>query len=261
MAHFWQSAVFSPRGLALVAGLLLAAAPAGAHDTLSFDPNAPPEFPLGPNPVLGSPAAVVIQGMAIARLRPTDFEIDLTVADNAAYKLLDSDPYHPPATPPAVAADSSSGLPMIRDPHFEADKPLLAKRGESLFIINNNGQTLNPLAVAVDLTESQDVVFHLTYPRVAPGALRVFITYFNQVPAGQKDIVTVRDGADKTIAATTVGANTPFLDVDVPGATPAAPAPAKAFSLGKALGIIAGLVAGIAALIFLLKFLRRPERA
>ncbi len=235
MSHLRQSAAQLSRVLAV--GVALAAGTARAHDTLSFDPNAPPEFPLGPNSIAGTPEPVVIQGLAIARLRPTDFEIDLTVADSAAYRLLDPDPYPLPAGPPAPAAvvDSSSGLPVVHDPHFDQDKAALVKRGESLFIINNNGKTLDPLAVAVDLTDAKDVVFHITYPRVAPGSLRVFINYFNQVPAGQKDIVTIIDDPHKPpLATTNVGAKTPYLDVDVPGATvPSHSAQAAAFPEGK----------------------------
>jgi len=247
----------------LTLGAILAAGSARAHDNLSFDPNAKPEFGLGPNSMVGTPEPVVIQGMATARLRPTDLEIDLTVADGAAYKLLGADPYQPPANASASApsADSSSGLPVVHDPHFDADKPLLVKRGESLFRIENNGQVLNPLAVAVDLTESHDVVFHLTFPRVVPGALRLAFTYFDQIPAGQKDVVTVLDSAERTLATTSVGAKTPFLDVDVPTFTEKPPAPPAApLPLGKILASLAGIVAGLVALIFLLQRIRRPEK-
>ncbi len=259
MSHPRQSAAQLTGILAL--GFLLAAASAHAHDMLSFDPNAPPEFPQALNPFAGSPEPVVIQGVAIARLRPHDLEIDLTVADGAAYKLLGADPFQPPvgADTASVTADSSSGLPVVHDPHFDADKLLLVKRGESLFRVETNGQVLDPLAVAVDLTESHDVVFHITYPHVAPGPLRLGFTYFDQIPAGLKDVVTVLDSAEKTLATTRVGAKTPFLDVEVPGPVAVLPAPAGSFPLGKTLASLTGIVVGLVALIFLLLRLRRPE--
>jgi hypothetical protein len=256
----------------LVAGLALCAPALRAHDTLSFDPNAKPEFASNADPTLAPLAPVVIQGMASARLRPDDLEIDLTVADGFAYKLLDHDPYEPPVNTTGSEtanpeADSSSGLPIVHDPHFTRDKQLLSKRGETLFIITSNGATLAPLAVAVDLTETQDVVFHITYPRPVAGPLRLEMTYFNLVPTGQKDMVTVLDTADKTIASTSVGSDTPYLDVDVPNpnaapvsvAIPAA-TPRPAAKSGNTLSLILGTGAGLAVLFFCLKFLRRPAR-
>jgi hypothetical protein len=255
-------------GLAALGPALLAPALC-AHDVLSFDPNAKPEFAMSPSEAMNAPPAPVdIQGMASVRLRPDDLEIDLTVADGAAYRLLDHDPYQPPATTsvisaPEPTADESSGLPIVHDPHFDADKQLLSRRAESLFTITSNGAKLALLDAAVDLTESHDVVFHLTYPRAAPGPLRLEMTYFNQVPAGQKDVVTVLDAAEKTIASTNTSADTPYLDVVVPQAATAAPpvaalAPAAG---GKSLpSLILGIGAGVAAMFLVLKFLRRPAR-
>ncbi len=253
-------------------GLALFAPTLRAHDTLSFDPNAKPEFASNADPTVAPPAPVVIQGIASARLRPDDLEIDLTVADGFAYKLLDHDPYQPPVNTTGSEtanpeADSSSGLPIVHDPHFTRDKQLLSKRGETLFNITSNGAPLAPLAVAVDLTEAQDVVFHITYPHPAPGPLRLEMTYFNLVPAGQKDMVAVMDSADKTIASTSVGADTPYLDVNVPNpnaapasvATPATTTPPAAKG-GNNLSLILGTAAGVAFLCFGLKFLRRPAR-
>jgi hypothetical protein len=253
----------------LALGLALGAPVLRAHDIISFDPNAKPEFASNADSLIGAPPTqIVIQGMASVRLRPDDLEIDLRVADGFAYKLLDHDPYQPRVNTTGDETlnpntDSSSGLPIVHDPHFDQDKLLLGKRGESLFVITSNGGALAPLAVAVDLTESRDVVFHITYPHPAPGPLRLEMTYFNLVPAGQKDGVTVMDAADNSIASSSVDASSPYLDVDVPkpgvvNAPAATPPPAA--KGGNILSLILGTGAGVAALCLALKFLRRPAR-
>jgi hypothetical protein len=255
------------RGVA--AALMLCASGARAHDTLSFDPNAKPEFAMDPNTMIGGPPApVVIQGMATVRLRPSDLEIDLTVADGAAYKLLDHDPFQAPISSATAEASTptvndSSGLPIVHDPHFDQDKPLLAQRGETLFLITSNGAKLAPLAAAVDLSDTHDVTFHITYPKPPPGPLHMEMTYFNQVPAGQKDIVTVLDAAEKTLASASLSASTPYMDVpvDAPGAAPSAMAapPPNSPLKPSPFAFIAGVLAGIAAMFAVFKFLRRPE--
>ena len=261
------SAVHFPGLVALGCVLLVPAL--HAHAILSFDPNAKSEFPITRDTVMGAPAApVVIQGMAEVRWRADDLEIDLTVADGAAYALLDHDPYQIPAAAdrlPATPslADQSSELPVIHDPHFEADQPLLSQRAESLFTVTSNGQKLTLLDASVRLTAAQDVVFHLTYPRPAPGLLHMEIMYFNQVPTGQKVLVSVVDPAQKTIAAATIGADAPYLEVNVPGPAAAAPA-ATAPPAGRQLNpltLFIGCTFGVAVLYLGLKFLRRPSQS
>jgi hypothetical protein len=253
-----------------IVGAVLCATNMYAHDTLSFDPNAKPEFAMNPDTLIGAaPPKQVIQGSASVRLRPTDMEIDLTVSDTGAYRLLDHDPYQPPSIPKGTAAttpavNDSSGLPIVRDPHFDADKSLLTKRGETLFIITSNGAKLAPLAVAVDLSESLDVTFHITYPKPLPGPLHLEMTYFNQVPAGQKDIVAVLDAAEKTITSTNMDAAMPYLDVTVPtpgtvAAAPEAPPPTAVSTRMNWFTLVAGVIAGVAAMFTAFKFLRRPE--
>ena len=249
------------------AAFLLIAPDLRAHDTLSFDPNAKPEFAMNANSVIGAPAApALIHGLVSARLRPDNLEIDLTVADGAAYKLLDPDPYQPSIIAGAsslTGSENFSSAPSVADPHFEQDKPPLTRRAESLFIVTSNGAKLTPLATAVRLTETHDVVFHLTYPHPQPGSLHLALTYFNQVPEGQKVLLTVLNAADKTIASASVGATAPYLDVDLPGPL-AATLPSTTPLAGKSGNfplILMGVGAGLAALFWGLKFIRRPARS
>ncbi len=178
---------------------------AQAHDTISFDPNAPSKFSL--NGSWGQSTPTVLHGLATARLRPDGLEIELTMADGAAYKLLD---------PGAVTTGVANATNDVNDTEFAQDEPLLIKRARTFFIATNNGAELAVGSVSIELTAARDTIFRIIFPSPKPGSLRLAMTYLGQIPTGQKDLLTVVDRDGVTLASATLDRENPALEVSLP---------------------------------------------
>jgi len=257
-----RSLAFATGGLFLL--LLVFGPPARAHATLEF--HAIPVTSVNRMFLQAAPATEVIHGLAIARLRPDRLEIELTLADSAAYSLLDHDAFTPPTDSAAKAAADvattgvdASGSPLIGDPHFNRDQLALVMRGASFFTVTSNGAVLKPLAVTVDLTLQSDVVFHLIYPRPAPGLLLFKVNYFDKVPAGQKDLLTVLDDSDQTLLTADLGADNSLAHVQLlPAPAPASPLAGP--SSHRIFALVLAIAIALAALAFVLRLRHSGRR-
>jgi hypothetical protein len=218
---------------------------AQAHDTISFDPNAPSQFSM--NGTWGQTTPTALHGFAIATLRPDTLEIDLTMADGAAYKLLD---------PSQATTGTANATTDVTADQFAKDEPLFIERARTFFKVTNNGVADNLGSVTVELTTARDIVFHLLFPPVAPGPLHLEMTYLGQIPTGEKDLLTVLDHDGVTLASATLGADNPSLDVTVP--VPGALAPgSKPRTNPWPIMVIGGLT--VAVVLALLNKLRKPH--
>lgn len=250
-----RSAIVGAGGLFL---FLLPLAPvARAHATLEF--HAIPTTSVNRMFLPADSATEIIHGLAIARLRPDRLEIELTLADSAAYSLLANDPFISPtdvaakatATTAATGLDAS-GTPAMHDPHFDRDQLALVQRGSTLFTITSNGAVLDPLSVTVEFTPQSDVVFHIIYPRPAPGLLLFKVNYFDKVPAGQKDLLTVLDDSGQTLLTADLGADNPLAHVQVTPPPAAAP-PLAGPSSHRIFALVLATALALAALAFVLR--------
>jgi hypothetical protein len=223
------------RCLLLLCGWTVAAL---AHDTITVDPNAPSPYSL--NGAWGQSSATVLHGFATAALKADGLEIELTMADGAAYKLLD---------PGQNTAGTANATSDVDDAEFQKDKALLNARARTFFKVTSNGANLEASSVSVELTSARDTVFRLLFAAPAPGPLHLEMTYLKQIPAGQKDLLTVLDRRGTTLASASLGADNPALDTIVPGE----PVHSSQFPI-----FIAGLVTAAIVLILLGK-LRHPN--
>ena len=187
---------------------------AHAHDTIIFDPVEAAKLSI--NGTWGQSTPIVLHGQATATLRPEGLEIDLTMADGAAYKLLD-----PNQTTTGVANATTD----VNNVQFSKDEPLLIERARNFFKIANNGAELKVGSVSVELTSARDTIFHLIFPSPSPGTLDLGLTYLGQIPAGEKDLLTVLDGSGTTLGSATLGVDSPSLEVSIP--TPGALLPTE----------------------------------
>lgn len=187
--------------------LFLAALAAQAHDTIIYDPASAAQY--SANGTWTSAAPVTLHALAMARLRRDDLQIELTLADGAAFKLLDADPFVAPA-------DSANASATVSTQHFSQDQALLTQRGANLLVINNNGSPLKVLAVNVEPVTGGEIVFRLTYPPAIPGNLSFHPTYLGKIPTGQKDLLTVMDSSERTLGSTTLSQENPEFSVTVP---------------------------------------------
>jgi len=221
---------------------------AHAHDMISFDPNAPSKYNL--NGVWGQSAPSVLHGIAEAVLRSNGLEITLTMADGAAYKLLD---------PGQATAGVANATADVNDAEFAKDQSLLVARARTFFKVSSNGTALLPGSASVELTAARDTVFRIIFPPPDPGPLHLEMTYLGQIPAGQKDLLTVFDRTGATLASATLGADNPALEVPVP--KPGAPIPGTQAGLPPWLGYGASVLM-VAVVVVLLGKLRHrgPEQ-
>jgi len=175
---------------------------AQAHDTIIFDPAEAAKFSL--NGTWGQSTPTVLHAQATAVLRPEGLEIDLTMADGAAYKLLD---------PGQATTGVANATTDVNEDQFAKDKPLLINRARTFFRVSNNGAELQAGSVDVELTTARDNIFHLIFPSPKPGTLHLEMTYLGQIPAGQKDLLTVLDRNGGTLGSALLGVDSPSLDI------------------------------------------------
>ncbi len=235
---------------------------ANAHNTVVYD--TVPGFAIGGAGNISGPFSLL--AMVTVRLRSQNLEIDLTMADAAAYGLLANDPYNAAVSPPQSSAAttplaSNVSQPEFSDPHFMQDHSLLAQRGVTLLTLTSNGAPLVPLLTTVEMTTSQDVVFHLTYPPVSRGQLHLLLKCFDQSTADKKALINVMDATGHSLSLSSVDANTPAFDFDAspPSVQPATTA-ISALTVRRGLGVVAGMVVGLAVLWLLFKLRQPPAK-
>ncbi len=179
----------------------------------------------------GDPTAgpLLAHSVATVRLRADNVQIDVTMADTPAYALLAPDPY----TPPDPAASNAADL------HFQHDQPLLQQLAAKLFALSNNGAPLGLLSATVELTPTQDILFHLAYPRAIPGQLQLQPLYIDRLPPSQRILVEVLDGNHAVLGYSSLGPANPIMDVTLP-----APPPPRTFDYRGLLGAVGALAGG-----------------
>lgn len=144
----------------------------------------------------------------IALLHPGHLELALTMAQATAVQLIDPEGKLPPLTPQNFAAHRA---------RFEQ-----AARG--FVILTSNRKLLVPQKVAAELTEENDLVIHLAYPRPAPGRLHVHAAMLKQLGQGYGGLFDASESSGQPLGWEMLSFQNPNLEVTIPAA-PAAPAP------------------------------------
>lgn len=114
-----------------------------------------------------------------ATLRADRLDLVVTMAQSTALKLID------PAG--KIAALTPKNLPEHR--------AALVREGATLFTLTSASTPLTPRPVEIELTEENDLVFKITYPRPAPGKLYFFAGYMKKLGDGYGGILEVSDAA------------------------------------------------------------------
>jgi len=223
---------------------------ARAHDTVVYD--TVPGFSIGGAGNITGPSTLL--ATVTVRLRPKNLEVDLTMADAAAYGQLAGDPYQPPATTPPTAANP--GPAGFSDQHFKQDQALLAQRGGTLLTLTSNGAPFEPLADTVEITSSQDIVFHLIYPPTPSGPVHLQTNFLDPKYPDKKVLVTVMDHAGNTSMLWSMNASIPSVDIE----TTAPVAPAAVAPPHRWLGVVAGVAASLAVLWLMFKLRQSPAK-
>ncbi len=129
---------------------------------------------------------------AVARLGDGRVELEVELSAESAWALISG--------PADAAPDVGSAVPRLKEL-----APTLYR------LTSDDGQTLAPTSVDVELREEDGVAFLLTYAR--PAALRFDAEFLGRLPAGHKTALTLKDSSDKVLRTEVLTASSSSVDV------------------------------------------------
>lgn len=235
--------------LLLFFGLLIPSA--HGHSTIIIDQNTT-SFLTNINKINGTNGGpLIVHSLVTVRLRSEDTQVDLTVADTAAYQLLDHDAYLP-----ADGVRTTINPSPSSDPHFNLDQAELGQLAPNLFSFTNNQQVMQPRSVVLELTSTQDVIFHFTYPPMAFGQLQIQAKYADKIPPDQRILVEVLGRERNVLAYAGLGKDNPSMIVSLDLPTP--PPPPTISKISQIVSLLGGLLAATGAFLLLSKLRHQP---
>jgi len=135
-----------------------------------------------------------------AALHPDRLELVITMAQATALKLIDPTAQIPALTPESLATH----------------RPRLVRAAALLFILTSARKQLTARAATIELTEENDLIFRVTYPRPAPGKLYFSAAYLRNLGDGYGGILEVNHGSDKNLGWEQLLWAHPNFEVTVP---------------------------------------------
>jgi hypothetical protein len=137
-----------------------------------------------------------------ATLRPDRLDLSITMAQATALKLID-----PTAQIPALTAEN-----------LATHRPRLLREAATLFILTSARKALASRAATIELTDENDLIFRVTYPRPAPGPLYFSAAYLRRLGDGYGGILEITDHAGKNLGWEQLLWSRPNFEVTVPSA-------------------------------------------
>jgi len=116
-------------------------------------------------------------------LHPDRLELIFTIAASTAVRLIDAD-----STLPAL---TSANWPKLRS-HFQ-------RTGATLFELTAKDTPLKPRAVAVELSDENDLIFHIVYPRPEASTLIFYAAYLKKLGDGYGSILEFNDPSGRNL--------------------------------------------------------------
>ncbi len=140
----------------------------------------------------------------IAILRADHLEVGITMAKATALRLIDPDAKISALTPENLATHRTR----------------LEKEAAALLTLTANRKTLVAQKVEVELTEENDVVFHVTYPRPPPGVLQLKAAFLKKLGDGYGGLLDISDSSGKNLGWEQLMWAQPNFEVVIPPAAP-----------------------------------------
>lgn len=112
-----------------------------------------------------------------ATLHPDRLELILTIAASTAVRLIEAETIVPPLT--------AANWPELR-PRFE-------RAGATFFELTAKDTPLKPRAVAVELSDENDLIFHIIYPRPEAITLVFCAAYLKKLGDGYGSVLEFND--------------------------------------------------------------------
>ena len=116
-------------------------------------------------------------------LHPDRLELVVTMAQATALKLI----------------DPTAKIPALTNDNLADHRPRLVREAALLFILTSARKQLVVRAATIELTDENDLIFRVTYPRPAPGTLYLSAAYLRRLGDGYGGILEVNDSLDKNL--------------------------------------------------------------
>ena len=118
-----------------------------------------------------------------ATLSREHLEIVITMAQSTALRLI----------------DPAARIPGFTPENFSTHRPALHREAAALFRVTSAGRPLTAQSATVELTDENDVVFRVTFPRPGPGPLTFSAAYLAKLGDGYGGLLEVTDAAKKNL--------------------------------------------------------------
>ena len=118
-----------------------------------------------------------------ATLHTDRLELVVTMAQATALKLI----------------DPTAKIPALTNDNLADHRPRLVREASLLFILTSARKQLTVRAATIELTDENDLIFRVTYPRPAPGTLYLSAAYLRRLGDGYGGILEVNDSLDKNL--------------------------------------------------------------
>jgi hypothetical protein len=99
----------------------------------------------------------------------------------------------------AQLIDPANSTRAITTQNFKQLHPALVRAAKALFVLTAARKPLTPQKADVELTEENDVIFTLTYPRPPPGALHFHAAFLKRLGAGYGGMLEVVESPAKDL--------------------------------------------------------------
>ena len=149
----------------------------------------------------------VFEIWTIAVLRTDHLELGITMAQSTALRLID----------PAMKARALSV------DNFATHRARLEREAAALCVLTSNRKPLAPRRVEVELTDENDVVFKVIYPRPAPGRLHFHAACLKKLGEGYGGIFDASDTTGNHLGWEQLSFENPNFELIIP----TSPAPQK----------------------------------
>ena len=139
------------------------------------------------------------ESFTLATIRADDLELNMTMAQVTALRLID-----PKAT---IAGLTAENFPKYRD--------RLAAEARTMYVVTSVKTPLTVRRVTVELTEENDVSFHIIYPRPALGRLHFHAAFLKKLGDGYGGILDTTDTEDRQLGWEQISWENPNLEITV----------------------------------------------
>ena len=137
---------------------------------------------------------------SLATLRPDALQLEVTMAKVTALRLIDPE----------------GKLRALSFENFSEAMRRLERAGPTLHVLTSGRKTLVATKVAVELTEENDVVFKITFPRPPPGKLHVHAAFLKKLGEDYGGILDISDADGADLAWDQLTFERTELDVVIP---------------------------------------------